>query len=196
MSSSSGSGSSSGGGSSSNSARDAQPEVTTAVFPASNGLSVPPEFMDTGPNAHLTRYRMQRGADGLITVTKIRPNVENQQRAARIALFRQLMGANEQPEQRINYEAYLRYYDEGGRLPRDDEELWAFNGELTWGRFRTPEDFPPGVYWDRNIVKFCDAKYLDAPMMAVAWKGQVCCCSGHHCTGAEDWRYRTPCRYL
>ncbi|KAK4160161.1 hypothetical protein QBC43DRAFT_293210 [Cladorrhinum sp. PSN259] len=157
MSNSSGSGSS---------ARDGQAEVTTAVFPASVGLSVPPEFMDTGPDAHLTRYRMQRGAaDGLITVTKIRPNgdVENHQRAARIALFRQLIEANERPEQHINYEAYLRYYEEGGRLPRGDEELWAFNGELTWGRFRKPDDFPPGVYWDRNIVKFCEASFSPGP---------------------------------
>ncbi|KAK0701745.1 hypothetical protein B0T26DRAFT_681859 [Lasiosphaeria miniovina] len=160
--SSSGRGNEDGGGASSSDRAPAQSSVVTMVSPSSNGLFTPLEIMDNGPNAHLHTYRLEQGPDGLMRTTRTGPppNFEEQKRAQRIAELRRDLDANTLPDQRVNFEALIRYYEGGGRQPAGTEELWVLDGEFVWGRLRRPEDFPLGVYFNPNVKKFCENTWM------------------------------------
>jgi hypothetical protein len=53
---------------------------------------------------------------------------------------------------RICYEALIRYYENGGRVPNVGEELWIIDGELSWGERRKQSDFPPGGFINHAIL--------------------------------------------
>lgn len=149
-------------GGSSNDRAQAPSNAVTMTSPASNGLFPPLAIMDNGPNAHLYSYRIEQGPDGLTRTTRTGPppDFEDQKRAQRIESLRREIEANTFPGQRVNFEALIRYYEGGGRLPAGMEELWVFDGELSWGRRQRPEDFPPGVYWNPNVARFCENTWM------------------------------------
>lgn len=75
--------------------------------------------------------------------------------ASRIQEYKEQIEAEPDSPHRINYEAFIRYYEEGNRCPQGFEELWAINGVLYWGIKRMPEDFPGNSRWDAS-PKFCE----------------------------------------
>lgn len=59
------------------------------------------------------------------------------------------------PEKRANYEALIRYYEEGGKVPEGDEEVWAFDGQASFGirDYKRFDQMPEG--W-LNKHRHCD----------------------------------------
>lgn len=54
-------------------------------------------------------------------------------REGRIAGYRRMIETNHVPEQKANREALIMYYEDGGKVPEGDEELWAVDGQATFG---------------------------------------------------------------
>lgn len=84
--------------------------------------------------------------------------------AARIEDLRRYIIEDKDPAQRINLETVIKYYEDGGRCPQGQEELWAINGQLYWGILRQPDDFPNGSYWDQS-AKFREVSHLFLPRL-------------------------------
>lgn len=59
------------------------------------------------------------------------------------------------PDHRANFEALIRYYEEGGKIPEGDEEVWAIEGEASFGirDYRDDDQMPKG--W------LCKPRYCD-----------------------------------
>ncbi|KAG8165617.1 hypothetical protein KVR01_004169 [Diaporthe batatas] len=75
----------------------------------------------------------------------------------RIAGYRRMIEKNRAPDQRANVEALIRYYEEGGKVPEGQEEVWAIDGEASFGirDYRTnPDQRPEG--WESKL-RFCDS---------------------------------------
>jgi hypothetical protein len=63
---------------------------------------------------------------------------------------------NHRPDHRANYEALIRYYEEGGKIPEGDEEVWAIEGEVSFGirDYRGDgQEMPQGWLYKR---RYCD----------------------------------------
>lgn len=54
-------------------------------------------------------------------------------REGRIAGYRRMIERNLHPDHRANLEALIRYYEEGGKVPEGDEEVWAVEGGVSFG---------------------------------------------------------------
>lgn len=78
-------------------------------------------------------------------------------REGRIATYRRMFESNRWPEQLANFEALIKYYEDGGRVPQGKEEVWAFDGQASFGiRFYTHLDqMPEGWLYKR---RFCDVR--------------------------------------
>lgn len=76
-------------------------------------------------------------------------------REGRIAGYRRMIQNNHMPQQNVNLEALIRYYEDGGKVPEGNEEVWAVEGEVSFGiRFYAHSDeFPEG--WFRKL-RYCD----------------------------------------
>lgn len=77
-------------------------------------------------------------------------------REGRIAGYRRMIRENQLPEHRANFEALIRYYEEGGKIPKGDEEVWAVDGEASFGirdYIRNRDQRPEG--WSFKL-RYCD----------------------------------------
>lgn len=73
----------------------------------------------------------------------------------RIAAYKRMIRTKYLPEQRANLEALIRYYEDGGKVPEGQEELWAFDGQTSFGIRKYTSSNPPPEGWLYKI-KFCD----------------------------------------
>jgi hypothetical protein len=74
----------------------------------------------------------------------------------RITGYRRMIQENLHPENRANFEALIRYYKEGGKIPEGDEEVWAVDGEASFGirdYIRNRDQRPEG--W-LSKLRYCD----------------------------------------
>lgn len=74
-------------------------------------------------------------------------------REGRVAGYKRMIETNSLPEHCANLEALIRYYEEGGKIPTGDEEVWAVEGEVSFGIIRNHSQMP--IEWH------CKLKYLD-----------------------------------
>lgn len=76
-------------------------------------------------------------------------------REGRIAAFKRALETNTVPENRANLEALICYYEDGGKVPEGDEEVWAVDGQVSFGtrKYTSFDQMPEG--W---LFK---TKYLD-----------------------------------
>ncbi|KAM0273500.1 hypothetical protein ACHAQH_008325 [Verticillium albo-atrum] len=58
--------------------------------------------------------------------------------------------------QEQNLKALIRYYEEGSRCPVGDEEIWAIDGELSWGVRRSSKDFDRTLFFDPGVMILCE----------------------------------------
>lgn len=75
-----------------------------------------------------------------------------------IARLKREIDESTSPKAIVNLEALLSYYEEGGRYPEGEEELWAINGKLYWGIKRYPADFPGDTFF--KGTKHCEVRYI------------------------------------
>lgn len=71
-----------------------------------------------------------------------------------------MMEKNIFPENRANLEALICYYENGGKVPGRDEEVWTFDGQASFGirDYTRFDQMPEGWlhkhrYWD--VSGFC-----------------------------------------
>ncbi|ROW03571.1 hypothetical protein VSDG_01237 [Cytospora chrysosperma] len=77
-------------------------------------------------------------------------------REGRIAGYRRMIEHEHEPEQRANLEALIKYYEDGGKVPEGKEEVWAFDGQASFGiRFYTRCDQMPDGWLYKH--KWCDS---------------------------------------
>lgn len=82
----------------------------------------------------------------------------------RIAAFKRMLEKNTIPDSRVNLEALIRYYKEGGKVPEGDEEVWAVEGQVSFGtRNYTSFDQMPEGWLFKN--KFVDVSALPWPRL-------------------------------
>jgi hypothetical protein len=68
-----------------------------------------------------------------------------------IAKFKHLIEKNLLPQQRANFEALIRYYEDGGKIPQGDEEVWADEREIAFGtRKHTSFEQIPKEWWTKT----------------------------------------------
>lgn len=78
-------------------------------------------------------------------------------REGRIAGYKRMIQTNYLPEQRANLEALIEYFEDGGKVPEGDEELWAFDGQTSFGiRFYTEINPPPDGWFQKH--RWCDVR--------------------------------------
>ncbi|KAJ0115786.1 hypothetical protein J7T55_010609 [Diaporthe amygdali] len=78
-------------------------------------------------------------------------------REGRIAGYKRMIQTNDLPEQRANFEALIKYYGDGGKVPEGDEEVWAFDGQVSFGiRFYTNLNQPPDGCFKKH--RYCDVR--------------------------------------
>lgn len=80
-------------------------------------------------------------------------------REGRIAMYRRLINENRFPEQRANFEALIKYFEDGGKVPEGKEEIWAFDGQASFGiRFYTHiNQMPEGWLYK---TRWCDVRSM------------------------------------
>ncbi|KAM0323864.1 hypothetical protein ACHAQA_008444 [Verticillium albo-atrum] len=76
--------------------------------------------------------------------------------ANRMSTILALAEKREWESQRINLDALIRYYKQGNRCPIGEEELWAINGELSWGIRRSARDFDQDLFFDQSVPILCE----------------------------------------
>lgn len=54
-------------------------------------------------------------------------------REGRIAGYKRKIEKSHDPADRPNLEALVRYYEDGGKVPEGDEEVWAIDGQVFFG---------------------------------------------------------------
>lgn len=76
-------------------------------------------------------------------------------REGRIAGFKRMIEKNRVPDLRANLEALVQYYEEGGKVPEGDEEVWAVEGQASFGirKFTSFDQMPEGWLFK---LKYCD----------------------------------------
>lgn len=64
----------------------------------------------------------------------------------RIAAYKRMIQKDTFPYARANIEALIRYYEDGGRIPQGDEEVWVIDGEVSFGirKYTSFEKMPEG----------------------------------------------------
>lgn len=83
----------------------------------------------------------------------------------RIAGYKRAIEKNHSPDNRPNLEALIRYYEDGGKVPEGDEEVWAIDGQVSFGirKYTRFDQMPEGFlsahkYCD--VSSFCLCRYL------------------------------------
>jgi hypothetical protein len=85
-------------------------------------------------------------------------------REGRIAAFKRTIEKNLFPQNRANFEALIRYYEDGGKVPEGDEEVWAFDGQASFGirKYTRFDQMPEGwLHKHRycDVSDYCLCKY-------------------------------------
>ncbi|KAK2603290.1 hypothetical protein N8I77_009756 [Diaporthe amygdali] len=78
-------------------------------------------------------------------------------REGRIAGYRRMIEKNYLSDHRANFEALIRYYEEGGKVPEGDEEVWAVEGEASFGirDYLDDDQMPKGWLYK---LRYCDVR--------------------------------------
>lgn len=73
----------------------------------------------------------------------------------RIAGYKRAIEKNHSPDDYLNLEALIRYYEDGGKVPEGDEEVWAIDGQVSFGirRYTHFNQMPEGFL---SAHKYCD----------------------------------------
>lgn len=73
----------------------------------------------------------------------------------RIAGYKRKIQKNHDPADRPNLEALIRYYEDGGKVPEGDEEVWAIDGQVSFGirKYTSFDQMPEGFL---SAQKHCD----------------------------------------
>lgn len=76
-------------------------------------------------------------------------------REGRIAGYRRMIEKNYLSDHRANFEALIRYYEEGGKIPEGVEEVWAVEGEASFGirDYLDDDQMPKGWLYK---LRYCD----------------------------------------
>lgn len=72
----------------------------------------------------------------------------------KIASYKRRIRDTDKPAQRANLEALLRYYEEGGKVPQGEEELWAFDGRVVFEIMsnKSIDQLPEGWYAKPKVL--------------------------------------------
>lgn len=78
----------------------------------------------------------------------------------RIAGYRRMIQRNRDPADRPNLEALVRYYEDGGKVPEGDEEVWAIDGQVSFGirKYTSFQQMPKGFMSAQkhlDVSRFC-----------------------------------------
>lgn len=76
----------------------------------------------------------------------------------RIAGFRRMIRENIHSDHRDNLEALIRYYENGGKVPTGQEEIWAMDGEIIVGILTERISQLPADWFRRR--KYCDVSHF------------------------------------
>lgn len=80
-------------------------------------------------------------------------------REGRIAGFKRMIEKKLFPENHANIKALIRYYEDGGKVPEGDEEVWAVDGQASFGiRKYTRFDQMPEGWLHKH--RYCDVSGL------------------------------------
>lgn len=118
-------------------------------------LSVSDESADSALSSAQSSAKemMNLASTSPVQSTSARPLFKT--REGRIAAFKRALGRDTVPGNRVNLKALIRYYEDGGKVPEGDEEVWAVDGEVSFGirKYTSFDQMPEG--W---LFK---TKYLD-----------------------------------
>ncbi|KAI3391432.1 hypothetical protein diail_7356 [Diaporthe ilicicola] len=89
-------------------------------------------------------------------------------REGRIAGYKRMIEKKHRPQQRANFEALIRYYENGGKVPEGDEELWAVDGQTSFGirKYTQVDQMPEGWLYKQKYLdssKFYQFHYVPKP---------------------------------
>lgn len=114
-----------------------------SILPESTDLATSSAPVKRGP-----RSKLLSGA----TITTVSTAVEHTRRQN--CGIKRLIKANELPEQRANLEALIKYYEDGGKIPEGQEEVWAFEGKASFGirRYTYINQMPERCFTSINTV--------------------------------------------
>lgn len=90
-------------------------------------------------------------------------------REGRIAGYKRMIEKNNRPEHRANLEALVHYYEEGGKVPEGEEEVWATEGQVSFRSrgYKSIEEMPEGLLFKLNYYDvsrfFCLYQFLFWP---------------------------------
>lgn len=126
--------------------------ATLSVAPPSTAvenLSISDEHTDSA----LSSAQEMTASTSSVQSTAARPLFNTPE--GRIAAFKRALKTNNVPDNRANLEALIRYYEDGGKVPEGDEEVWAVDGQVSFGtrKYTSFDQMPEG--W---LFK---TKYLD-----------------------------------
>lgn len=73
----------------------------------------------------------------------------------RIAGYKRKIQKNYDPADHPNLEALIRYYEDGGKVPEGHEEVWAIDGQVSFGirKYKSFDQMPEGFV---SAQKHCD----------------------------------------
>jgi hypothetical protein len=82
----------------------------------------------------------------------------------RIAGYKRAIEKNDSPDDHANLEALIRYYEDGGKVPEGDEEVWAIDGQVSFGirKYTRFDQMPEGFLQKRkycDVSSFCLCRY-------------------------------------
>lgn len=84
----------------------------------------------------------------------------------RIAVYKRMVETEDVPEKRANYEALMKYYEDGGKVPEGKEEVWAFDGQASSGirAYTNRDQIPEGwgqkhSFCDVSLLRLCQSSY-------------------------------------
>lgn len=112
---------------------------------------------DKSPDSDSSSAQGIKEPDSTCSVQPTPPRPLWRTREGSIAGYKRMIEKDHIPEQRANIEALIRYYEGDGKVPEGKEEVWAFDGQTSFGiRFYTHIDqMPEGWLYKR---KMCDVR--------------------------------------
>lgn len=79
---------------------------------------------------------------------------------------------NDLPEHRANLEALIHYYEEGGKVPEGEEEVWATEGQVSFRTrgYKSIEEMPEGLLLKLN---YCDVSHFFCLCRFLFWPASI-----------------------
>lgn len=108
-----------------------------------------------GPDSTTTAKNEDIGAGSSVQPPQSRPLFNTPE--GRIAAYRRMIDTNNRPDHRANFEALIKYYQDGGKVPQGQEEVWAFDGQASFGirHYTSLDQMPEGWLYK---VKYRDVR--------------------------------------